>query len=372
MSPSATTTPASCTPNCPGVDGTSPAARAASMTRNQPASGSVTPTAIRHSPTVTALAASDSIDQQERAQPHRRRAQLMQALAEAAEEVARVHAHRRAPRQLVGVGVRRVRQLPAPADDERHHRAAGAERGERHHRAVERARQPAERRDHERADAEPERLDHLLDQLRADEHADGVAVTPLELHRAQHLARRRGQQVVRRRRREVNRGQLEEADRRRVRQRAEQRVQRARSRPPCTAYLPGFRRRQSTASRPAAAPPGTRAHRFCERSARLTPPARRRARANVSEPSPRARGYSRSVPKAAHYIVYKSASFGIIRGAMLAVHEVTDATALDALERDWSDLLSRAADPTPFQSPRMAGHLVAPSRPRQALGPRRP
>jgi len=35
---------------------------------------------------------------------------------------------------------------------------------------------------------------------------------------------------------------------------------------------------------------------------------------------------------------------------MVAVSEVTDAKALAALEADWGDLLSRAADPTPFQS----------------------
>lgn len=36
---------------------------------------------------------------------------------------------------------------------------------------------------------------------------------------------------------------------------------------------------------------------------------------------------------------------------MLAVSEVTDSDGLAALERDWTDLLARAADPTPFQSP---------------------
>jgi CelD/BcsL family acetyltransferase involved in cellulose biosynthesis len=35
---------------------------------------------------------------------------------------------------------------------------------------------------------------------------------------------------------------------------------------------------------------------------------------------------------------------------MVAVSEVTDAGALDRLEGDWSDLLARADDPTPFQS----------------------
>ena len=35
---------------------------------------------------------------------------------------------------------------------------------------------------------------------------------------------------------------------------------------------------------------------------------------------------------------------------MVAVSEVTDARGLANLERDWADLLSRAADPTPFQS----------------------
>jgi CelD/BcsL family acetyltransferase involved in cellulose biosynthesis len=35
---------------------------------------------------------------------------------------------------------------------------------------------------------------------------------------------------------------------------------------------------------------------------------------------------------------------------MVAVSEVTDSDALDRLEGDWRDLLSRAADPTPFQS----------------------
>ena len=36
---------------------------------------------------------------------------------------------------------------------------------------------------------------------------------------------------------------------------------------------------------------------------------------------------------------------------MVAVREVTDSDGLDALEGDWRDLLARAADPTPFQSP---------------------
>src|SRR5438309_8272821 len=35
---------------------------------------------------------------------------------------------------------------------------------------------------------------------------------------------------------------------------------------------------------------------------------------------------------------------------MIAVSEVTDADGLAELESGWSDLLSRAADPTPFQS----------------------
>jgi CelD/BcsL family acetyltransferase involved in cellulose biosynthesis len=36
---------------------------------------------------------------------------------------------------------------------------------------------------------------------------------------------------------------------------------------------------------------------------------------------------------------------------MIAVSEVTDSDGLARLETDWSELLSRAADPTPFQSP---------------------
>src|SRR5512147_163047 len=115
--------------------------------------------------------------------------------------------------------------------------------------------------------------------------------------------------------------------------------------------LPELRHLPPAASPPAGSRAGTPDRRFSQRSATLTRPGRFPTRASGSRFSSRVGADPRTVPNAAHYSLYNAPSCCIIRGAVVVVKEITDAGALATVEPAWSDLLARAADPTPFQSP---------------------